>query len=75
MWLTELECDSDSVSHFEVRNHFYQLLPSNTPIHQKLWSSYFKACIRIKGFPGGAVVKNSPAGDMVRSLSWEDPLE
>ena len=29
------------------------------------------------GFPGGSVVKNPPAGagDMVRSLVWEDPLE
>ena len=32
------------------------------------------------GFPGGSVVKNLPAsvgdaGDSVRSLGWEDPLE
>ena len=32
------------------------------------------------GFPGGSVVKNPPAnagdaGDQVRSLGWEDPLE
>ena len=29
------------------------------------------------GFPGGSVVKNPPtdAGDAVRSLGWEDPLE
>ena len=32
------------------------------------------------GFPGGSVVKNLPAsvgdaGDLVRSLGWEDPLE
>ena len=28
-------------------------------------------------FPGGSVVKNPPsdAGDTVRSLGWEDPLE
>ena len=30
-----------------------------------------------KGFPGGSVVENPPAsaGDSVRSLGWEDPLE
>ena len=29
------------------------------------------------GFPGGSTVKNLPAsaGDGVRSLGWEDPLE
>ena len=29
------------------------------------------------GFPGGSVVMNPPAsaGDWVRSLGWEDPLE
>ena len=29
----------------------------------------------VQGFPGGSVVKNPPAnaGDMVRSLIWEDP--
>jgi len=29
------------------------------------------------GFPGVAMVKNPPAnaGDVVRSMEWEDPLE
>ena len=29
------------------------------------------------GFPAGSILKNPPAnaGDLVRSLSWEDPLE
>ena len=32
---------------------------------------------KLTGFPAGSSVKNPPAnaGDLVRSLSWEDPLE
>ena len=34
-------------------------------------------CYPVNSSPGGSVVKNPPAsaGDAVRSLGWEDPLE
>ena len=45
----------------------------------ELWG-LLKDGLTILGFPGGAVVKNPPAsaggaGDVVRSLGQEDPLE
>ena len=46
-------------------------------VHWRTKSGHFTAFKEAKGFPGGSVVKNSPAKQetQVQSLGWEDPLE
>ena len=43
---------------------------------EQLTHTHTQTC-KLMGFPAGSIVKNPPAnaGDLVRSLSWEDPLE
>ena len=39
------------------------------------WKGFWNWVISVGAYPRGSVVKNPPAneGDVVRSLSWEDP--
>ena len=76
MWCLDL-CSNHFSLVSDTQGLTYTFKNLNSPIHSVLFSFSYVFCFNIfsRDFPGGLVVKNSPAkqGTCVQSLVWEDP--